>query len=175
MSDNISSYPSPSTPILKSIILDIRGAVHIVGVWILSVEEERPAYLRKSLQNLPSPISQNDASTTPASTPLSASSFTSSYSDANVYLRSLYFQVNDFFILSIGGSNVALLGILTLVLGQTWYVRQIIATTFAVLWGARLGLFCLYRMLKSGKDSRFESIRSKFASLLFFFVLQMIW
>ncbi|CAG8750986.1 3127_t:CDS:2, partial [Funneliformis caledonium] len=38
-----------------------------------------------------------------------------------------------------GGSNVALLAILTLVLGQTWYVRQIIATTFAVLWGARLG------------------------------------
>jgi steroid 5-alpha reductase family enzyme len=30
-------------------------------------------------------------------------------------------------------------------------------------------------MLKSGKDLRFESIRSKFASLLFFFVLQMIW
>ena len=30
-------------------------------------------------------------------------------------------------------------------------------------------------MLKSGKDSRFENIRSKFMSLLFFFVLQMIW
>ncbi|CAI2169118.1 17193_t:CDS:2 [Funneliformis geosporum] len=74
-----------------------------------------------------------------------------------------------------GGSNVALLAILSFVLGQTWYVRQIIATTFAVLWGVRLGLFCLYRMLKSGKDSRFENIRSKFASLLFFFVLQMIW
>jgi len=30
-------------------------------------------------------------------------------------------------------------------------------------------------MLKSGKDSRFDSIRSKFISFLLFFVLQMIW
>lgn len=62
-SDTISSYPSPATPILKSIVLApenrefaheivrqslmlpagsplykdiVRGAVHIVGVWILS-------------------------------------------------------------------------------------------------------------------------------------------
>ncbi|CAG8690136.1 3805_t:CDS:2, partial [Funneliformis mosseae] len=112
MSDNISSYPLPSTPILKSIILGpenqefaheivrqslmlpagsplykdiIRGAIHIVGVWIL--RRRKATYLRKSLQNLLSLISQNDASTTPASTQLSASSFTSKYSDTNVYLR----------------------------------------------------------------------------------------
>ncbi|CAG8501724.1 8669_t:CDS:10 [Funneliformis caledonium] len=139
MSDNISSYPSPATPILKSIVLGpenrefaheivrqslmlpagsplykdiVRGAVHIVGVWILSGEEERPAYLRKSLQNLPSPISQNDASTTPASTPLSASSFTSSYSDANVYLRryiellNLVFEDHSFLTIDGGMTNI---------------------------------------------------------------------
>ncbi|CAI2166555.1 9988_t:CDS:2 [Funneliformis geosporum] len=87
----------------------------------------------------------------------------------------IFFTIAYTFQIDSGGSNVALLAILSFVLGQTWYVRQIIATTFAVLWGVRLGLFCLYRMLKSGKDSRFENIRSKFASLLFFFVLQMIW
>ncbi|CAI2173211.1 18255_t:CDS:10, partial [Funneliformis geosporum] len=139
VSDNISSYPSPATPILKSIVLGpenrefaheivrqslmlpagsplykdiVRGAVHIVGVWILSGEEERPAFLRKSLQNLPSPISRNDASTTPASTPLSASSFTSSYSDANVYLRryiellNLVFEDHSFLLIDGGMTNI---------------------------------------------------------------------
>ncbi|CAG8700330.1 13281_t:CDS:2, partial [Funneliformis caledonium] len=54
----------------------IRNAIHILDVWILSKEEERPAYLCKFLQNLPLLISQNDTSITQASIPLSASSFT---------------------------------------------------------------------------------------------------
>ncbi|CAG8665388.1 10547_t:CDS:2, partial [Funneliformis caledonium] len=114
MFDNITSYSSPTTPILKSIVLDpknqkfvykigrqflmlpagnpfykyiIRNAIHILDVWILSGEEERPAYLCKSLQNLSLLISQNDASITQALIPLSASSFTSIYLDANVYFR----------------------------------------------------------------------------------------
>ncbi|RIA95256.1 hypothetical protein C1645_758090 [Glomus cerebriforme] len=74
-----------------------------------------------------------------------------------------------------GGSNVALLAILTFIFCQTWYVRQIVATIFAILWGARLGLFCLYRMLKSGTDSRFDNIRKSFMSFLGFFIFQMIW
>ncbi|GBB93834.1 hypothetical protein RclHR1_02240006 [Rhizophagus clarus] len=74
-----------------------------------------------------------------------------------------------------GGSNVAILAILTFILCQTWHVRQIVATAFAVIWGARLGLFCLYRMLKSGKDSRFDKIRENFVSLLVFYIIQMIW
>ncbi|PKK65376.1 DUF1295-domain-containing protein [Rhizophagus irregularis] len=74
-----------------------------------------------------------------------------------------------------GGSNVAILAILTLIFCQTWYVRQIVATIFAVIWGVRLGLFCLYRMLKSGHDSRFDNIRGSFKSLLFFYIFQMMW
>ena len=30
-------------------------------------------------------------------------------------------------------------------------------------------------MLKSGKDSRFDNIRENFASLLFFYIFQMMW
>ncbi|GBB96125.1 hypothetical protein RclHR1_02690010 [Rhizophagus clarus] len=141
-SDTISSYPSPATPILKSIMLApenrefahevvkqslmlpagsplykdiVRGAVHIVGVWILSGEEERPAFLRKSLQNLPlsSPsTSQSDTSITPNLTPLSATSFASSYSDANIYLRryimllNLVFDDHSFLTVDGGMTNI---------------------------------------------------------------------
>ncbi|CAB4411161.1 unnamed protein product [Rhizophagus irregularis] len=137
-SDTISSYPSPATPILKSIVLApenrefaheivrqslmlpagsplykdiVRGAVHIVGVWILSGEEERPAFLRKSHQNLPlsSPsTSQSDVSTTPNLTPTSAMS----YSDANIYLRryikllNLVFDDHSFLTIDGGMTNI---------------------------------------------------------------------
>ncbi|RIB10813.1 hypothetical protein C2G38_2105185 [Gigaspora rosea] len=75
-----------------------------------------------------------------------------------------------------GGSNVALLAILTLVLSQTYHTRQIIATTFQIVWGLRLGLFCLYRTLKAGhNDSRFNEIRQHFLKLFIFFFLQMSW
>ncbi|RIA87709.1 hypothetical protein C1645_776672 [Glomus cerebriforme] len=139
-SDTIASYPSPATPILKSIVLApenrefahdivrqslmlpagsplykdiVRGAVHIVGVWILSGEEERPVFLRKSLHNFSySPLSQSDASTTPNSTPISAMSSTSSYSDANVYLRryiellNLVFEDHSFLTIDGGMTNI---------------------------------------------------------------------
>ncbi|PKC73960.1 hypothetical protein RhiirA1_437238 [Rhizophagus irregularis] len=136
ISDAISSHPSPATPILKSIVLGaenrefaheivrqalmlpagsplykdiVRGAVHIVGIWILSGEEERPVFLRKSpsspqpshsayssfsssifasssYTSLPSPEYQSEPSFSPATTP-STVSFNSTYANANVYLR----------------------------------------------------------------------------------------
>ncbi|RIB08070.1 hypothetical protein C2G38_2045480 [Gigaspora rosea] len=146
-SEKISSYPSPATPILKSIVLGpenrefaheivrqalmlpagsplykdiVRGAVHIVGVWILSGEEERPAFLRKSPSQGPLSASttgsfNNHASTadnqsenpsTPVLTPSSATSFCTTYSNANVYLRryiqllSLVFEDHSFMTLN---------------------------------------------------------------------------
>ncbi|CAG8449369.1 5481_t:CDS:10 [Cetraspora pellucida] len=146
-SEKISSYPSPATPILKSIVLGpenrefaheivrqalmlpagsplykdiVRGAVHIVGVWILSGEEERPAFLRKSPSQGPlsasiigsfnhqtsSVDSQSEQPNTPIITPSSATSFSTTYSDANVYLRryiqllSLVFENHSFMTLN---------------------------------------------------------------------------
>ncbi|GES98608.1 ral GTPase-activating protein subunit alpha-2-like [Rhizophagus clarus] len=136
ISDAMSSHPSPATPILKSIVLGaenrefaheivrqalmlpagsplykdiVRGAVHIVGIWILSGEEERPVFLRKSpstpqpphsaypsfsssifasssYTSLPSPEYQSEPSFSPATTP-STVSFNATYANANVYLR----------------------------------------------------------------------------------------
>lgn len=44
-----------------------------------------------------------------------------------------------------------------------------------MLWGARLSAFLLYRILKTGKDDRFDDKRDKFFPFLGFWVFQMIW
>lgn len=44
-----------------------------------------------------------------------------------------------------------------------------------MLWGARLSGFLLFRILKTGKDDRFDEYRDKFFSFLIFWIFQMIW
>ena len=42
-------------------------------------------------------------------------------------------------------------------------------------WGARLSGFLLFRIIKTGKDDRFDEMRDKFFSFLGFWVFQMVW
>src|SRR5436305_10061039 len=42
-------------------------------------------------------------------------------------------------------------------------------------WAARLSGFLLFRIIKTGKDSRFDDMRDKFFPFLGFWILQMIW
>lgn len=55
------------------------------------------------------------------------------------------------------------------------HARQILVSIFIMLWGARLSGFLLFRILKTGKDDRFDEIRDKFLSFLGFWVFQMVW
>lgn len=115
------THTSPATPILKSIVYSsqinremmheivrqglslppghpqykdiVRGALHIVGVWCLSGEEERPSFLRSS-QNRPQG-SQNLGVTSSGSHDQNSQSNNSPYepfSIANSFLRR-YFQL----------------------------------------------------------------------------------
>ncbi|KAF2157425.1 DUF1295-domain-containing protein [Myriangium duriaei CBS 260.36] len=81
-----------------------------------------------------------------------------------------------------GGTNFALLAIITLGLGSTatgWNghdnARQIVASLFIMLWALRLSGFLLFRILKTGKDDRFDDKRDKFFPFLGFWVFQMFW
>ncbi|KAF2164467.1 hypothetical protein M409DRAFT_25345 [Zasmidium cellare ATCC 36951] len=74
-----------------------------------------------------------------------------------------------------GGSNFVLLAILTLCFSGTTTARQIVTSIFLILWATRLSGFLLFRILKTGKDDRFDDKRDKFFPFLGFWVFQMIW
>ena len=44
-----------------------------------------------------------------------------------------------------------------------------------MVWGLRLSGFLLFRIIKTGKDDRFDDKRDKFFPFLGFWVFQMIW
>jgi len=80
-------------------------------------------------------------------------------------------KVTDF----AGGSNFVLLAILTFVMTNTYETRQILVTGCVVVWGVRLAGFLLYRILKLGKDDRFDGKRENFLQFLVFWIFQMLW
>ncbi|KAN0081705.1 Protein of unknown function (DUF1295) domain containing protein [Tylopilus felleus] len=61
-----------------------------------------------------------------------------------------------------GGSNFFILALITLLLGQTFCARNILASIFVMLWAVRLASFLLFRVLRRGSDARFDSIRHHF-------------
>ncbi|KAL5121282.1 hypothetical protein ACEQ8H_000750 [Pleosporales sp. CAS-2024a] len=75
-----------------------------------------------------------------------------------------------------GSSNFILLAILTLALsGNRHEPRNLLVSLFIMVWAARLGGFLLFRIIKTGKDDRFDDKRDKFWSFLGFWLLQMLW
>jgi len=71
-----------------------------------------------------------------------------------------------------GGTNFILLAILTLSFSDARNnARNIVVSTFIMVWAARLAGFLLIRILKTGKDDRFDDKRDKFWSFLGFWVL----
>ncbi|KAG8527062.1 uncharacterized protein KY384_008491 [Bacidia gigantensis] len=74
-----------------------------------------------------------------------------------------------------GGTNFVVLAIITLAFSGHHNARQIIDSLFIMIWGARLSGFLLFRILKTGKDDRFDDKRDKFFSFLGFWIFQMVW
>ncbi|KAG8744977.1 hypothetical protein FRC10_009085 [Ceratobasidium sp. 414] len=74
-----------------------------------------------------------------------------------------------------GGSNFFLLAILTLCLDGVYHARNIVASVLVMVWAIRLAGFLLFRVLKTGSDTRFDDIRSHFFKFLGFWVAQILW
>ncbi|KAJ1306618.1 hypothetical protein OPQ81_007615 [Rhizoctonia solani] len=74
-----------------------------------------------------------------------------------------------------GGSNFFLLALLSLCMNGIYHARNIVATVFVLTWATRLAGFLLFRVLKTGSDTRFDDIRSHFFKFLAFWVGQIIW
>ena len=77
-----------------------------------------------------------------------------------------------------GGTNFIVINLITLCIGGINYEnrgRSIVASIYTMIWGARLSGFLLYRILKSGNDTRFDDKRQNFFKFLGFWIFQMFW
>lgn len=70
--------------------------------------------------------------------------------------------------------SFALLSILLVLVNRAFAPVQLIAASLVVIWAARLGAYLLSRILKIGKDARFDDKRGNFLKFLGFWVLQAI-
>ncbi|XP_074272236.1 uncharacterized protein LOC141596104 isoform X2 [Silene latifolia] len=80
-------------------------------------------------------------------------------------------KVTDF----AGSTNFIILAVLTLVVRGSWHFRQVVLTVLVVIWGLRLGLFLLMRILQWGEDRRFDEMRQNLGKLAVFWVFQAVW
>ncbi|XP_042000715.1 uncharacterized protein LOC121750271 isoform X1 [Salvia splendens] len=80
-------------------------------------------------------------------------------------------KVTDF----AGSTNFVILAILTLVVKGSWHFRQVILSLLVIMWGLRLGIFLLMRILQWGEDRRFDEMRENLAKLAVFWIFQAVW
>ncbi|WVZ60227.1 hypothetical protein U9M48_010278 [Paspalum notatum var. saurae] len=80
-------------------------------------------------------------------------------------------KVTDF----AGSTNFIIIAILTLALKGAWHFRQIVLTVLVTIWGLRLGLFLLARIIQWGEDRRFDKMRDNLGKLAFFWIFQAVW
>ncbi|KAJ9151875.1 DUF1295-domain-containing protein [Pleurostoma richardsiae] len=74
-----------------------------------------------------------------------------------------------------GGTNFALLSALTLALSGQPTARQLVASLLLAAWALRLAGFLFFRILRTGRDARFDGMRDRFFPFLGFWVFQMAW
>lgn len=80
-------------------------------------------------------------------------------------------KVTDF----AGSTNFIIIAVLTLVVKGSWHFRQVVLTSLVLLWGLRLGLFLLMRILQWGEDRRFDEMRENLGKLIVFWIFQAVW
>ncbi|TVU45459.1 hypothetical protein EJB05_04946, partial [Eragrostis curvula] len=100
-------------------------------------------------------------------------------------LSSVGYQLLFFFITALlrfdkvtdfaGSTNFVIIAILTLALKGAWHFRQIVLTVLVIIWGLRLGLFLLMRIMQWGEDRRFDDMRNNLGKLAVFWIFQAVW
>ncbi|RLN92987.1 hypothetical protein BBJ28_00025264 [Nothophytophthora sp. Chile5] len=74
-----------------------------------------------------------------------------------------------------GTLNFATLAVLSLVVQGVYDTRAVVVSCLALAWALRLGAFLLIRVLKRGKDARFDEMRADCLAFFGFWVFQILW
>lgn len=74
-----------------------------------------------------------------------------------------------------GGITFCAIALVSLCIGQTYLVRQLLLTTLVCLWAVRLATYLLYRSIRAGGDDRFSGNKENCCRLLNFWTFQAIW
>ena len=78
----------------------------------------------------------------------------------------------EYFFDIVGSSTFLILVIKSMIDNGTYFPRQVIQSSMVSVWAVRLGLFLLFRVMKSGKDVRFNKARGNPKLLLIFWSVQ---
>ncbi|GAB9465987.1 hypothetical protein Gpo141_00003373 [Globisporangium polare] len=74
-----------------------------------------------------------------------------------------------------GTLNFLTLAVLCLVVQDLYATRAVVVTVLVALWALRLGSHLLLRVIKRGKDERFDAMRANCLSFFGFWVFQIVW
>jgi steroid 5-alpha reductase family enzyme len=90
------------------------------------------------------------------------------------FIPAYILQTEKFFDLtgSITYTSIAIIG---LIMSPEVDLRTIIVTALIIIWAMRLGSFLFKRILKDGKDGRFDDLKPNFLSFLIVWSLQGLW
>lgn len=90
------------------------------------------------------------------------------------FIPAYIFQTEKFFDLtgSITFISVTLVGVL---LSPAYDIRTLIAMALVIIWAGRLGSFLFTRVMKDGKDGRFDELKPNFMRFLTVWSLQALW
>ncbi len=91
-----------------------------------------------------------------------------------VFIPSFIFQTEKFFDLTGSLSYISVI-ILSVLLSPVKDTRSLVILTLVLIWAIRLGSFLFTRIIKEGKDGRFDELKTKFLSYLSVWTLQGLW
>ncbi len=90
------------------------------------------------------------------------------------FIPAYIFQTEKFFDLT-GSITYISVSILGFVFSPTRDARTLIVVVLVLIWALRLGTFLFRRILKEGKDSRFDHLKPNFFRFLIVWTLQGLW
>lgn len=74
-----------------------------------------------------------------------------------------------------GALNFFIVALVGLLWPASYFPRQIVLSGLVMVWSLRLGTFLLVRVLRRGKDERFDEMRQHFWKFAGFWVFQVAW